>query len=170
MKKITLVIAIMISLTACKKENPVQGEVVTPVDAIPNPNAIVPANFYETHGLYDGVGIVSKSGKMNYNILMPELQKSSYSFVKFYNLGNNVLFMQMQNTTAEPLSNIILYTLRENIQPLEFNTKKNISVFLYYENGAPLTLEQAQKVYRKGCSGMTEPKKCGTGVLTFAEE
>lgn len=183
MKKITITLAVMLALYSCKKERAAtqtaepqteqlersaetSDDVVTPVSPVLNPDAVLPSDFYDNNDVYDGVGVISTSGEMNYNILMPVLKTGSYSFVKFYNLGNNVLFMQMQDPDFEPTSKNSVYTLRENLLPLGFNLDQDITVFLYFENGNPISQAEARRVYAKGCSTLSEPKKCGTGIVT----
>lgn len=186
MKKITFTLAVMLALHSCKKEAPATPlaepqteelersavateDVVTPVSPVLNPDAVLPPDFYETSDLYDGAGVITSGGEMNYNILMPVLKTGSYSFVKFYNLGNNILFMQMQDPDFEPTSKNSVYTLREDVLPLGFNLNQDISVFLYFENGNPVTLSEARRVYAKGCNSLSEPKKCGTGIVKLAK-
>ncbi len=166
MKKISLFLLLAVVSISCKND---KGDVEVPVSPVLNPKANLPIGFYATHGLYDGVGYINLSGKIEYNILMPLLKSGDYSFVSFYKLSGNVLFMQMQNDKFDPSEKNAIYTLTEDILPLDMDLKEEISVYLYFENGKILNKKEAEAIYLVGCSSMTEPKKCGTGILSFSE-
>lgn len=120
--------------------------------------------------VYDGTGTYDSKGLVTYNVSLPSSAQALLQINQLMNLGDTI-FVRI----STPPDNIALTNPDDDVVNLSFiipdfklADRQVLRLFLWHDD-QPVKDDKQAKIIIKECNGiaLTQPGKCGNGVLTF---